>query len=223
MLHTLGEHFKEGGWGMWPIVLWFVFVIAIIVERSMTLYRASINKDAFLSNIQKCILAGDLSRAIKLCSSAQAPLARIVKAGLMKANRPDEEVQAAMDEAALRELPKVEHRTAYLGLLSNLAMLSGLLGTITGLISSFAAVGGSKGGPSIDPGKKAELLAAGISEAMNCTAFGLIVAILGLIGFALLNGQTQGVTDDINEGTVQALNLVTQNRSKLNMTGMPAT
>jgi biopolymer transport protein ExbB/TolQ len=220
MLHTLGEHFKEGGWGMWPIVFWAVFVIAIIVERSMFLYKASINKDAFLSNIQKCIYAGDVGRAIKLCSSANAPLARIVKAGLMKVNRPDEEVQAAMDEAALRELPNVEHRTGYLAMLSNLAMLSGLLGTITGLIAAFGAVGGHGGGPSIDPGKKAELLAAGISEAMNCTAFGLIVAILGLIGFALLNGKTQGVTDDINEGTVVVLNLVTQNRSKINLAGV---
>jgi len=220
MLHTLGEHFKEGGWGMWPIVFWGVFVIAIVVERSMYLYKAGINKDAFLSNIQKCIYAGDVGRAIKLCSSANAPLARIVKAGLMKVNRPDEEVQAAMDEAALRELPKIEHRTPYLALLSNLAMLSGLLGTITGLIAAFGAVGGHGGGPSIDPGKKAELLAAGISEAMNCTAFGLVVAILGLIGFALLNGQTQGVTDDINEGTVVVLNLVTQNRSKINLAGV---
>lgn len=220
MLHTLGEHFKEGGWGMWPIVFWAVFVIAIVVERSMYLYKAGINKDAFLSNIQKCIYAGDVGRAIKLCSSANAPLARIVKAGLMKVNRPDEEVQAAMDEAALRELPKIEHRTPYLALLSNLAMLSGLLGTITGLIAAFGAVGGHGGGPSIDPGKKAELLAAGISEAMNCTAFGLVVAILGLIGFALLNGQTQGVTDDINEGTVVVLNLVTQNRSKINLAGV---
>jgi biopolymer transport protein ExbB len=220
MLHMLGEHFKEGGWGMWPIVFWMVFVVAITVERAMFLYKASINKDAFLSNIQKCIYAGDVGRAIKLCSSANAPLARIVKSGLMKVNRPDEEVQAAMDEAALRELPNVEHRTPYLALLSNLAMLSGLLGTITGLIAAFGAVGGHGGGPSIDPGKKAELLAAGISEAMNCTAFGLVVAILGLIAFALLNGKTQGVTDDINEGTVVVLNLVTQNRSKINLAGV---
>jgi len=218
-MSSLYLHFKEGGWGMWPIVFWLVCVVAIIVERSMYLFKASINKDAFLANIQKCIYAGDVGRAIKLCSSAQAPLARIVKAGLMKVNRPDEEVQAAMDESALRELPKIEHRTALLGLLSNLAMLSGLLGTITGLIAAFGAVGGHGGGPSIDPGKKAELLAAGISEAMNCTAFGLIVAILGLIGFALLNVKTQGVTDDINEATVQVLNLVTQNRSKINLAG----
>lgn len=219
MLHMLGEHFKEGGWGMWPIVFWGVFVLAITVERAIYLYRASINKEAFLSNIQKCIYAGDVGRAIKLCGT-NAPLARIVKAGLMKVNKPDEEVQAAMDEAALMEMPKIEHRTPYLGLLSNLAMLSGLLGTITGLIAAFGAVGGRGGGPSIDPGKKAELLAAGISEAMNCTAFGLIIAILGLVAFALLNGKTQSVTDDINEGTVRVLNLVTQNRSKINLSGV---
>ena len=82
MLQSLGQHFKEGGWGMWPIVFWMVFVVAITVERSMYLFKSSINKDAFLSNIQKCILAGDVGRAIKLCSSAQAPLARIVKAGM---------------------------------------------------------------------------------------------------------------------------------------------
>lgn len=219
-MSDLAHHFEEGGWGMYPILVWQIIAIGIIIERAIYLYRSSINKDVFLATMQKCILAGDVARAIKLCSAANAPLARIVKAGLMKVNRPDAEVQAAMDEAALRELPKIEHRTAYLSLLANLAMLSGLLGTITGLIAAFGAVGGhGDGGPSIDPARKAELLAGGISEAMNCTAFGLIVAILGLVAFALLNGKTQAIVDDINEATVQVLNLVTNNRSKINLGG----
>src|SRR3954471_9171230 len=216
MLHTLGEHFKEGGWGMWPIVFWAVFVVAIIVERAMYLYKASINKDAFLANIQKCIYAGDVGRAIKLCSSAQAPLARIVKAGLMKVNRPDEEVQAAMDEAALREMPKIDQRTGFLAMFSNLAMLSGLFGTIVGLIKAFGAVGGE----SVDPSQKARILAEGISEAMNCTAFGLLSAIVALIGFSVLNGKTQSLEDDINEASVQVLNLVVANRQKVNLQGV---
>ena len=220
MLHSLGQHFKEGGWGMWPIVFWGVFVIAITVERAMYLFKSSINKDAFLSNVQKCILAGDVGRAIKLCSSAQAPLARIVKAGLMKVNRPDSEVQAAMDESALRELPKLEHRTAYLALLSNLAMLSGLLGTITGLIAAFGAVGGhGEGGPTIDPARKAELLAGGISEGISGPAVGLTVASRGLHACVRRSGKTQALVDDINEATVQVLNLVTNNRSKINVAG----
>jgi biopolymer transport protein ExbB/TolQ len=218
-MHAMYEHFKEGGWGMWPILFWSILTIGIIVERSIFVFGSGLNKDVFVATMQKCILAGDVAKAVKMCSAANAPLARIVQAGLVKVNRPDEEVQAAMDEAALREMPKLSARTPLLALLANLAMLSGLLGTVTGLIAAFGAVGGRGGGPAIDPGKKAELLAAGISEAMNCTAFGLGVAIVGLISFALLNGKTQGVTDDINEATVQVLNLVTQNRSKINIAG----
>jgi biopolymer transport protein ExbB/TolQ len=61
------------------------------------------------------------------------------------------------------------------------------------------------------------MLAKGISEAMNCTAFGLLAAIVALIGFALLNGKTQSLLDDINAATVQVVNLVVSNRSKINM------
>src|ERR1044071_7958645 len=203
-MHSAYEAFKEGGWGMWPILFWSILTIGIIVERALYLFGSSINKDAFLATMQKCILAGDVAKAVKMCSAANAPLGRIVQAGLVKVNRPDEEVQAAMDEAALREIPKIAKRTGFLALLANLAMLSGLLGTVTGLITSFGAVSGE----SVDPSQKARILAEGISEAMNCTAFGLIIAILAIIGFAILNGKTQGLEDDINEATVQVVNLV---------------
>jgi biopolymer transport protein ExbB/TolQ len=212
----LWKHFQEGGWGMYPIVFWSIITIGVIVERALYLFGSSINKEVFLATMQKCILAGDVAKAVKMCSAANAPLARIVQAGLVKVNRPDEEVQAAMDEAALREIPKIATRTGYLALLSNLAMLSGLLGTIAGLIKSFGAVGGE----SVDPSQKARILAEGISEAMNCTAFGLIVAIIGLIGYAVLNGKTQQLEDDINEASVQVLNLVVSNRQKVNLAGV---
>ena len=134
----------------------------------------------------------------------------------MRANRPDAEVQAAMDEAALIELPRVEKRTPYLALLANLAMLSGLLGTVVGLINAFQAVAGA------DAATKAVLLAKGISEAMNCTAFGLGSALIALIGFAALNGKTQSIIDDVNAATVQVLNLVVNNRSKMGGQGIQA-
>jgi biopolymer transport protein ExbB/TolQ len=151
-----------------------------------------------------------------MCSAANAPLARIVQAGLVKVNRPDEEVQAAMDEGALKEMPKINRRTGYLALYANLAMLSGLFGTIVGLIKAFGAVGGE----SVDPSQKARILAEGIAEAMNCTAFGLLSAITALMGFAVLNGKTQALEDDINEASVQVLNLVVANRQKVNLQGI---
>lgn len=201
---------------MWIILFWLICSIAIIAERAVYLYGASINKEVFLATMQKCILAGDVAKAVKMASAANAPLARIVQAGLVKVNRPDEEVQAAMDEAALREMPKINRRTGYLALFANLAMLSGLFGTIIGLIKAFGAVGGE----SVDPSQKARILAEGISEAMNCTAFGLISAIIALVGFAFLNGKTQSLEDDINEASVQVLNLVVANRQKVSLQGL---
>ena len=171
-----------------PSFFWSIITIGIIVERALYLYGSSINKDVFLATMQKCILAGDVAKAVKMCSAANAPLARIVQAGLVKVNRPDEEVQAAMDEAALREIPKIAKRTGFLALLANLAMLSGLLGTVD---RSHHVASAPSPASRVDPSQKARILAEGISEAMNCTAFGLLVAIIGLIGFAVLNGKTQ--------------------------------
>jgi biopolymer transport protein ExbB/TolQ len=91
-------------------------------------------------------------------------------------------------------------------MLGNLATLAGLLGTITGLIKSFAGVAG------VDPSMKATMLSKGISEAMNCTAFGLGTGIVGLATYAILNGQTQHVLDGINQASVETLNLVVTGR-----------
>jgi len=135
------------------------------------------------------------------------PLTKIIAAGLAKAGGSEHDIQQAMDEEALRELPKVEKRTGYLAMLGNLATLAGLLGTITGLIKSFGAVAG------VDPSMKATMLSKGISEAMNCTAFGLGTGILGIAAFAVLNGKTQFILDGVNQGTVEALNLVVAGRS----------
>jgi biopolymer transport protein ExbB/TolQ len=135
-------------------------------------------------------------------------MTRIVQAGLMKFNKSDEEVQAAMDEAALRELPKLNARTPYLAMLANFAVMAGLLGTITGMIKSFGSVG--EGG-----GDKATALAEGIAEALNCTAFGIGTSLVGLLGFSLLQGKTTKVIDDINEVTVQVVNLVVNHRAQM--------
>src|SRR6186713_1457716 len=149
------HHFQAGGWAMWLILFWLVCAIAVIAERAVYLFGSSINKDVFLATMQKCILAGDVAKAVKMCSAANVPLARIVQAGLVKVNRPDEEVQAAMDEAALHEIPKIAARTPYLALLSNIAMLAALFGTVMGLIKSF----GSVAGKSVEASQKATILA----------------------------------------------------------------
>jgi biopolymer transport protein ExbB/TolQ len=127
----------------------------------------------------------------------------------MRANRSDAEIVSAMDEASLRELPGIEKRTGYLAMLGNLATLAGLLGTIGGLIKSFAGVAG------VDPSQKATLLSKGISEAMNCTFFGLLTGIIGIGAFAWLNGKTQAILDDTSELKKSVANLVLSAKAAL--------
>ena len=209
MLQTISTAFHRGGWGMWLILVTSIITIAIIVERAVYLFKASVDKDKLLALLKSQVMSGNVQGAIKVCSGNPTPMTRIVQAGLMKFNKSDDEVQAAMDEAALRELPKINARTAYLAMLSNFAVMSGLIGTITGMIKSFSSVASDEGG------NKATELAKGISEALNCTAFGIGTSLVGLLGYSLLQGKTTKVVDDINEVTVQVVNLVVNHRTQM--------
>src|SRR4051812_75804 len=209
VLKMLADAFHEGGWGMWPILFLLMITLSIVIERAVFLRRAVIDKEKLVALLRSQISAGNIQGAIKVCSGNSTPLTRILQAGLMRANRSDAEIQAAMDEAALRELPEVEKRTGYLAMLSNLATLTGLLGTISGLIKSFAGVAG------VDPAQKATMLSKGISEAMHCTAFGLLSGIIGLAAYAWLNGKTQAILDDIAEAKKNVANLLMSAKAAL--------
>jgi len=200
------EHFQEGGWGMWPILFLAILTIYLTVDRFMYLSKSKVDVDKLMSLLKSQIVSGNIQGAVSTCSASPSPVTKIIAAGLRRAGGSEHDVQQAMDEEALRELPRIEKRTGYLAMLGNLATLAGLLGTITGLIKSFAGVAG------VDPSMKATMLSKGISEAMNCTAFGLGTGILGLAAYAVLNGQTQHILDGINQATVETLNLVVAGR-----------
>jgi biopolymer transport protein ExbB/TolQ len=216
MFGTLAKHYHEGGWMMHPILVALVFVVGLVVDRIIALYfKSNIDKNAFLKGLKKHIFSGDLDKAISFTASQKkTPLTSVIKAGLINVPKGEQDVQAAMDEATLRESPPLEARTGYLAMLGNVATLLGLLGTIIGLIGAFGAVANA------NPADKATILASSISEAMNCTAFGLLTAIPALVAYSVLQGRTQHMLDEINETSVAVLNLIVANKDKMKM---PAT
>jgi biopolymer transport protein ExbB len=193
MIDFLVKAFRGGGPWMYPILCLQVIGVAVIIERVLViLFKNRIDTVAFVSRILDLIQRQSVSNAIELCSRSTAALPKIVKAGLSEYSKSHKDIQNAIELASMAELPKLEKRTHYLSAIANVATLLGLLGTIQGLIGSFEAVAKA------DASVKAALLSAGISEAMNCTAYGLIVAIPCLIVYSFLQEKTNELTDEIS-------------------------
>lgn len=195
--------FQQGGFSMWLIAVTLAVSVAFMLERMIKLAQANVDGAAFMFEIQKYILANDLDGAIRLCNGAgHAALPRVIKAGLQRASRDQEQIQNAIDAASLEVIPKLERRLPYLSLIANIATLLGLLGTISGLIKSFAAVALA------DPAQRQAILAAGISEAMNATAFGLVTAILTMVVHSVLSSKASKIIEEVDEYGVKLLDLL---------------
>ncbi len=195
--------FQQGGFSMWLIAVALAVSVAFMLERMVKLAQANVDGAAFMFEIQKYILANDLDGAIRLCNGAgNAALPRVIKAGLQRASRDQEQIQNAIDAASLEVIPKLERRLPYLSLIANIATLLGLLGTISGLIKSFAAVALA------DPAQRQAILAAGISEAMNATAFGLVTAILTMVVHSVLSSKASKIIEEVDEYGVKLLDLL---------------
>ncbi len=195
---------QHGGFSTFLIAITLAFAIAFIVERYIRLFmQLNINGPAFMFEIQKYVLANDLDGALRVCNGTkQAALPRVIKAGLMRASRSEEQIQNALDAASLEVIPQLERNLPFLALIANIATLLGLLGTISGLIRSFAAIANA------DPAQRQALLSAGISEAMYATAFGLIVAIGTMVAHSVLSAKAARILSDIDEHSVKLLDLL---------------
>ncbi|MCG3173476.1 MAG: hypothetical protein GMKNLPBB_01673 [Myxococcota bacterium] len=207
------DFYNKGGVWMHPITICSVIALALLLERFIAIaLRYNINGPAFMAQIQKLVLANHIDRAIKLCNAApKAALPKIVKAGLTRSNKGDSEIVAAIEEATLEVLPQLTKRTNSLAAVGNIATLLGLLGTITGLIEAFEALG------TATPDKRQEVLSAGISTAMNTTAFGLIVAIPCLAAHLILTNLTNKIMSEIDEYSLKLQNMLfSRNRGETN-------
>lgn len=207
MLTQIITAFQSGGIWMWAILSFQIVSIIIIVERVTFLYykRKGFQKE-YAENFSELICKGDLNSVIKKATGDldSQPLALPIQMGAQAAldfgGR--EEVQGRMDEALLIETAALDKRTPFLVMLGNVGTLTGLLGTIVGMIKAFAAV------TYANPAEKATLLSSGVSEAMNSTAYGLIMAIPALVMFAVLQNRANSLQEDLTSGALRIFNLL---------------
>jgi biopolymer transport protein ExbB/TolQ len=203
---------QDGGMWMAPIILAFVFALAIAAERFFYLMSATSNGKAVMDTANGAIMSGSTSgqatQQLGALAGKKQVLPTVLHAGLRALNRSDKEIEAALEEATLTQFPLLMKRMTVLPMLANVATLSGLLGTIVGLIEAFDAVANAA------PDQKQIMLAKGISKAMYTTAGGLVVAIPTLIMNSILSAKITGIMDEVDQKAAEFLNRVRATRRK---------
>ncbi len=201
--------FKEGGPFMFVNIFWLACAIAVIIERIVTLmFRYNLNAPPFMEQITKLVLTGNPDRAVKLCGAApNAPLAKVIRSGLTRANRGELEVAKAVEESVLENTPHISARIPWLWSLANIATLMGLIGTIVGLIGTFKSLG------NVPADQKQALLSKGISEAMNNTAFGLGIAVTCIIFHLFLTAYAKRMIETVELNAMKLENLLSRRQA----------
>ena len=203
-LTSIVAFFQKGGLFMYPILFVFVAGMAIAVERWFQLSRIrSVNRKMW-NVLQPVLVKGQFDKARQMVNKNKSTISQMLAMGLARqgAVRRRDDIEIAMEESMMEIIPQLEKRTPYVALLSNIATLLGLLGTIMGLIEAFTAVANA------NPAEKADLLSASISVAMNTTAFGLMSAIPLLLFHAKLTSTTGQIIDSLEMASVKALNTI---------------
>ena len=189
---------------MYPIMLVFAAGMAIAMERWLQLNRVRSANQSMWKQLQPVLVKGDFDKARQMVNKDKSTISQMLAMGLARqgAVRRRDDIEIAMEESMMEIIPQLEKRTPYVALLSNIATLLGLLGTIMGLIQAFTAVANA------NPAEKADLLSASISVAMNTTAFGLMSAIPLLLLHAKLTSTTGHIIDSLEMASVKALNTI---------------
>lgn len=209
-LSVIPRFFQDGGIFMYPIAAVLAIGIAIGIERWIYLSRVKLGSVRFWNQVVPMLSSGRIKEAAALTAKSNTAIGTIMNYGLARIHsaRRRDDVEKAMEESLMEVMPRLEKRTHYIGTFANIATLLGLLGTIMGLIAAFSAVA------TANSAEKATLLSASISVAMNCTAFGLIVAITLVLVHAFLQTKTTELVDSLEMASVKFLNLVTEGHSE---------
>ena len=212
-LGAFGDQMKKGGPLVAALILLIILQTAFIIERIWSLRKAQGKGPLpeFLNNVRKTLHGGDVDGAIQLCAQQRGSAANVIRAGLERYQQLRQEgaakekivaeTQAAIQEANGLEVPLLERNLIALSTIASIATMIGLLGTVLGMIRSFAALGHSG---AVDATK----LAVGISEALINTAGGLFIAIAGIVTYNVFVTRVDNFNYMMDEASYEAVQLL---------------
>ncbi len=171
---NLLDLFLKGGLVMWPILLCSLITVAVIIEKYIVLSRSNVDPKQLMMKIRSALSRNDVVSAVDACTKVKAPVANIMKHGVINYKYGHQAVKEAIELAGKEEIFHLERRLSVLANMAGVAPMLGFLGTVTGMIAVFHTI--EQLGGNVNP----SILAGGIWEAMLTTAFGLLVGIPAL-------------------------------------------
>ncbi len=199
--------FLAGGPVMWPILLCSIFALAIVLEKVWFLYKIKIDTQEFLNRILDKMKRHDTKEALQICDATKSPMAHILKAGILKYDRPRPQIIEAIEDASLYEIPRIEKNLTTLATIAHVSPLLGLLGTVTGMVRAFQVIQAKASSfHPVSPGD----LAGGIWEALLTTVAGLIVAIPTFVAYNYLASRINHFILEMEKASTELVNFLTE-------------
>ena len=191
---SVWDFIVQGGLRMAPLFVCSLVALALIIERSVSLRRRRVIPPEFMAGLKMMLptAQSDPTRALDYCRASATPVANVFAAALRHLRDPIERLETHVEEAGQREAVRLRKHLRALGVISSVAVLLGLLGTVFGMITAFQTVARSA-----EALGKTELLAKGVYEALIATATGLLVAIPTLILYHYFSARVEGLIGEI--------------------------
>jgi len=196
---------QKGGPVMWPIILCSIFAFAIFLERIFNLHRARIDTADFMNKIGSTLKRNKVMEAIEMCNNTPGPIAHIMKAGILKHDRPRNEIREAIEDAGVHEVPRLEKNMSALATIATISPLLGLLGTVTGMVRCFQMI--QEKSTSLNPINPGDL-AGGIWEALITTVAGLVVAIPTYVAYNYLVSRVDNFVLEMEKAATELMNIL---------------
>jgi biopolymer transport protein ExbB len=181
--------------------------LAIILEKLWYLHRVKIDTQKFLGDVLDRMKRHQIKEALETCDKTKSPVARILKAGILKYDRPRNQIKEAIEDASLYEVPRIEKNLTALATIAHISPLLGLLGTVTGMVRCFQTI--QTKATSFHPVSPGDL-AGGIWEALLTTVAGLVVAIPTFVAYNYLVSRTNNFILEMEKAATELVNFLTE-------------
>ncbi|MDQ6964243.1 MAG: MotA/TolQ/ExbB proton channel family protein [Mariprofundales bacterium] len=195
------DFISQGGVVMYFLIVASILEVAIILERSWSLRASLILPASVLSEMEIAIKRGDAEEAVRLCGEHNTTMTRILWLALKNRGIKRAALKELLEESGRQEVFYLERYLGILAIIAAMAPLLGLLGTVIGMIEVFQVI-------SLHGVGKADVLAGGISKALNTTAAGLVVAIPALIAYRTFETRVNGFVIKIEHHAVHFVDLL---------------